>query len=109
LTEDGQGAMGQLARGLTEAGTRVVLVGYYNWAPGGKAFVGCKPYLAELDRRMIHLARSQAGIAYVDTKPVIDVADPTHLKPDGIHPSLKGAGLIGRAIARSIGELGSGG
>ena len=102
LSADGRGALGELVAELAQTGSRVLWVGYYEWAPGGRAFEGCRPYIEELDQRMMRTAKQLRGVTYISTKDVLDVSNPEHLKSDGIHPSLTGAGLIGRALAAAI-------
>jgi len=102
LSSDSGGALGTLMRDLRDRGSKVFLVGYYAWAPGGRAYEGCRVYLEELDRRMVATANQLDGVTYVSTKEAIDPENPDHFKADGIHPSLMGAGRIGQVLAAAM-------
>ena len=81
--------------------TQVLWMGYYASARLGP-FEGCRPFLEEYDARVARLAAQTPGMQFVDSEDVVTPNDASLFAFDGIHPSAKGARLIGAYLAQSV-------
>lgn len=101
IAPDLSGEVPTLLAEIRTSGAEVLWMGYYASARSGQ-FAGCRPYLVEYDARVARLAEQTPGLSFVDSEAVMDADDRSLFAFDGIHPSPKGARLIGAYLARAI-------
>ena len=95
------GALPNLITTIRAAGPKVAVLGYYDAARGEPTgFTACQPQFDVINARLTRLAAGDQGVVFLDAGTVIDPDDPSLYAPDRVHPSPKGAGRIGRALAR---------
>ena len=103
ITADGRGgAIAQFANSAAAAGAQVIVLGYYPVSDRGGPFVQCRAALAELAVRQARIADRNPDIIFVDAGRVIGSSDVTAYAPDLVHPSPRGAALVGQLIASAI-------
>lgn len=82
---------------------KVGFVGYYDGAEAGATgFTPCQSAFDTINARMTRLAADDPGLLFFDAGTVIDAADQGLYADDLIHPSQRGATLIGRGLARAM-------
>ncbi len=86
---------------LRSRGHKVIYMGYYASARSGQ-FTGCRDYIVEMEWRIAQWAEGQEGVTFWDSETVMDRTDRSLFAFDGIHPSPKGARVIGMALADVI-------
>lgn len=101
IAPDLSGAVPDFVAEVRRSGASVVWMGYYASYRSGR-FAGCRPYLVEMDARMARLAARTPGVVFADSEAVIDPGNRGHFALDGIHPSVRGAALIGAFLARRV-------
>ena len=101
LAPDLTGEVATLLAEILTSGVEVVWMGYYASARSGQ-FTGCRPYLVEYDARLARLADRTPGLTFVDSEDAIDPGNRALFAFDGIHPSPRGARLIGAYLAQSL-------
>jgi acyl-CoA thioesterase-1 len=101
-TVDGrEGAMPDLVDAWLDRGSDVVLIGYYPLKDAAwYGFDRCDATITELDRRYAALAETRPAVTFFDFGDVIDPSDKGVYDFDFVHPSPKGARLIGEALAK---------
>lgn len=90
---------------LTEAGTEVIYLGYYDTPIGGNEFSPCEDFFEILEDRMIALADETDGLTFVTGKDVIDPSNDAHYDTDRLHPSHAGSAPLGGLVAETIAGL----
>jgi len=104
LSEDGQeGAMADFVREVTDAGVRVMIMGYYGLPETAEfGFDECSALIPELSLRQAALAESDAMIAFADAVEVVDGTDLSMFDDDHVHPSIEGGAVVGEFLADAI-------
>lgn len=99
LTGDLPALVGRLRAG----GAKVAYVGYYDPSTAGvTAFTPCARAFDRINARMARLAARDPGFVFVDAGEVIDRTDRGLYADDLVHPSPRGAVLMGQALARAM-------
>ncbi len=101
ISPDLTGEVPQFIAQVLRDGAQVVWMGYYA-SPRSGPFAGCRPFLVEYDARMARLAQATPGLTFVDAEEALEPSDRSLFAVDGIHPSPKGAGRVGRYLANRI-------
>lgn len=84
-------------------GAKVGFVGYYDAArAAATGFSPCQPAFDTINARMSRLAMRDSGLLFFDAGTVIDPSDRGLYAEDLIHPSPRGAALIGQGLARAM-------
>ncbi|PWJ21982.1 SGNH/GDSL hydrolase family protein [Jannaschia seohaensis] len=100
---DLSGDIPELIARLRARGARVAVVGYYDGAEASPTgFTPCQPEFDVMNRRFDALAGRDPGVVFLDAGDVIDPRETVLYAPDLIHPSPRGAALIGAALAQRI-------
>ena len=93
---------------IRRTGAKVGFVGYYDGAEASPTgFTPCQPEFDIMNRRLARLAERDPGLVFLDAGEVIDAGDRTLYAPDLVHPSPRGATLIGRALAAKMRQAGT--
>lgn len=88
---------------LHASGAKVAYVGYYDPSTAGvTAFTPCERAFDTINARMTRLAAQDPGLVFLDAGDVIDRTDRALYAGDLVHPSPRGAALIGRALAKAM-------
>lgn len=91
---------------LTAGGAENILImGYYGPTGRGGRTDRCADELAIVDARLDRLARTRAGVHFVDTDPVMGPQTPELFSSDLIHPNARGSRAIGMLVAEEIVRL----
>ncbi len=91
-----------VARLSQTTGARIFWLDYYAVPTVGGPFSPCRDELAILSDRLQRLAPRLPSMTYLTGKQVIDPDDLTLYDRDRLHPSRKGAALLGRYLAGEI-------
>lgn len=103
ISRDGRsGDIPKFVRRRIAQGIRVLLIGYYPPSSQPNEFTACKSAMAELNRRLARLARSESDVHFVSAARVISPKNRRAYDKDRVHPSLRGSQLIGQLAARRI-------
>lgn len=105
IAADLSGELADFVEPLTEQGTQVVYLAYYDLPDITSEFTPCRSDLLTLEARAIALADQTDGFRVAAGRSAIDPADLTLYDPDGIHPSPAGAALLGALLADTIRQL----
>ncbi|CTQ31576.1 SGNH/GDSL hydrolase family protein [Jannaschia rubra] len=88
---------------IRTTGAKVAFVGYYDGVEGQPgAFAPCQGAFDTINARMTRLAAERPGVLFFDAGEVIDPRDAGLYDGDFVHPSPRGAALIGRELARRM-------
>ena len=102
-----EGAMPALVDGLVGEGHDVLLLGYYGVKRGGWYGLGaCGEEVALLKERYAMLASRHPEVVYVDLEETVTSDQAEHYAFDAVHPSPKGAEVLGEAVAAALRDLG---
>lgn len=99
-----QGAFPAFVNQVASQGAQVIVLGYYPISDRGGPFVACRSVLDELAARQSRMAALNPSVFFVDSGQVIGASDATAYAPDLVHPSPRGAALVGQLIASIIGR-----
>lgn len=103
ISDDGrQGEIPSFVAQLAKSGARIYWLDYYDVPTAGGPFAPCVDELAILSQRLQRLAPRIQAMTYLSGKAVIDPDDLSHYDRDRLHPSRKGAALLGRYLAQKI-------
>lgn len=103
ISDDGRrGEIPSFVGRLAQSGARIYWLDYYDVPTVGGPFAPCADELAILSQRLQRLAPRLKAMTYLSGKAVIDPDDLSHYDRDRLHPSRKGAALLGRYLAREI-------
>jgi lysophospholipase L1-like esterase len=103
ITADGQGgAIPIFANDVSQLGARVIVLGYYPISDQGGPFAPCRGELDELAARQSRMADLFPSVIFIDSGRVIGSGDIAAYAPDLVHPSPRGAALIGQLLASVI-------
>ncbi|MBU2992527.1 SGNH/GDSL hydrolase family protein [Octadecabacter sp. 1_MG-2023] len=108
ISQDGQsGAMPAFISRVAGQGVNVILLGYYPVSERGGAFAGCVTELDELSARQARFAETISSVTFVDAGKVVGSGDEAAYAEDWVHPSPRGAALVGQLITSAIRANGS--
>lgn len=103
ISADGRsGAMPAFIRRAAGDGARVIVLGYYPVSDQGGPFVGCESALDELAARQAAMADQSQSVFFVDAGLVVGPMDAAAYAPDLVHPSPRGAALVGQLISSTM-------
>jgi acyl-CoA thioesterase-1 len=103
ISADGsRGAMPAFVNQVAMQGAQVIVLGYYPVSDLGGTFAPCSAVLDELAARQSRLAASNPDVIFVDSGQVIGVGDEAAYAADLVHPSPRGAALIGTLVGSVI-------
>lgn len=103
ISADGQqGAFPAFVSDVAPQGARVIVLGYYPISDRGGPFLPCRSILIELAARQSRLADANPAVVFIDSGRVIGPSDAAAYAPDLVHPSPRGAALIGQLISSEI-------
>lgn len=107
VSADGStGALPDFAREVADAGTEVLIMGYYGLPDGAEfGFDRCGEELEVLSQRQAALADSSDRIHFADAREVVDGTDEAMYDDDLVHPSVEGSAVVGRFLAEFIQAL----
>ncbi len=99
VSEDGRrGAIPKAVARLRATGAQVIYVGYMR-SPGiGSAIEHCRDEGAELEARLLRMARADSGVHFLSIADMVPYGDRSFHSVDRIHPSAKAGGEIARRI-----------
>lgn len=92
---------------VADQGAQVIVLGYYPISDQGGPFVACRSVLDELAARQSRMAELNASVIFVDSGRVIGSGDAAAYEADLVHPSPRGAALIGQLLASVISRNGA--
>ena len=87
---------------VADQGAHVIVLGYYPISDQGGPFAHCRGELDELAVRQSRMADLFPSVTFVDSGRVIGSGDIAAYAPDLVHPSPRGAALIGQLLASVI-------
>ncbi|SMX39994.1 hypothetical protein OCA8868_02219 [Octadecabacter ascidiaceicola] len=103
VSDDGTaGAFPTFVSLVANQGAQVIVLGYYPISDQGGPFAHCRSELDELAERQSKMAALNPSVIFVDSGKVIGPGDAAAYAPDLVHPSPRGAALIGQLIATEI-------
>jgi acyl-CoA thioesterase I len=104
LSSDGQeGVMADFVREVSDAGVRVLIMGYYGLPETAEfGFDQCLSLIPELSARQEALAASDEMIEFADATEVVDGVDLSMFDDDHVHPSIEGSAVVGAFLADAI-------
>lgn len=103
ISQDGRnGAIPNFVNSVATGGTRVIVLGYYPVSARGGQFQPCISVLNELAARQARMAATNPAVLFVDSGQVISANDSASYAPDLVHPSPRGAALIGQLLSSTI-------
>ncbi|MEM6448015.1 MAG: SGNH/GDSL hydrolase family protein, partial [Cyanobacteria bacterium P01_D01_bin.123] len=107
ISSDGlTGALPTFVDRVTERGTRVIYMGYYDLPPTAEfGFNRCNELVSTYEERIQRLATRNDRMWFVDASQVIDPNNLALFQSDRVHPSIEGAKAIGDLIAEEIIKL----
>ncbi|MEO0803932.1 MAG: SGNH/GDSL hydrolase family protein [Cyanobacteria bacterium J06642_2] len=107
ISSDGlTGALPTFVDRVTERGTRVIFMGYYDLPPTAEfGFNRCNELVSTYEERIQRLATRNDRMWFVDASQVIDPNNLALFQSDRVHPSIEGAKAIGDLIAEEIIKL----
>jgi lysophospholipase L1-like esterase len=108
---DASGSLGRVpafVRDLTDAGHRVLILGYYNMPASAEyGFDRCNDEADLLNQRYASMAASIEGAYFYDLGQVVSPNDLSHYDEDHVHPSERGTETLGRGIKNFLERLGA--
>ncbi|MCF2905822.1 SGNH/GDSL hydrolase family protein [Octadecabacter sp. CECT 8868] len=108
ISQDGQnGAIPAFISQVAGQGVDVILLGYYTVSDRGGSFSDCVSELDELSARQERFAATIPTVTFVDAGKVVGSGDAAAYAEDMVHPSPRGAALIGQLITSAIRANGS--
>lgn len=103
VSKDGRmGAIPEFIEQIRRSGAKVLYVGYLRNPGIPSPIRACRPAGNELDRRLVKMARSRAGVLFVPMADLVPTGDRTYHSGDMIHPSVKGSSGIAARIVTKI-------
>ncbi|MEM9042496.1 MAG: SGNH/GDSL hydrolase family protein [Actinomycetota bacterium] len=104
ISHDGtNGEIADFARRVVADGSQLMYVGYAEISADAEGGFGrCVDELSEHSRRLAEMAESIDGVYFADARQVVTAADPHAYLDDLVHPSVEGAGTLGRFVADEI-------
>lgn len=104
LTSDGaDGALFDFTERMVDAGSRVVVVGYYEIPSDAEfGFAECADDLADHNDRLATLADRFDEVIFVDPSDVVRASMIEAYDEDRVHPSIEGSRMVGTQIAEAI-------
>jgi lysophospholipase L1-like esterase len=99
------GAFPAFVKQVADQGSQVIVLGYYPVSDLGGPFAQCRVELSELAARQSRMAALIPSVVFVDTGKVVGSSDGAAYAPDLVHPSPRGAALIGHLIASEINRV----
>jgi len=103
ISPDGRsGAIPAFVNSAASGGIQVIVLGYYPVSDRGGPFQPCISVLDELAKRQTRLAAANPAVTFVDSGRVIGASDPASYAPDLVHPSPRGAALVGQLVASAM-------
>lgn len=103
ISADGlRGAIPDFARQITTDGAKAIVLGYFPISAEGGPFEPCEATLNTLRDRQMRMASALSNVTFVDSRRAVDPADLTAYAPDLIHPSPRGAELVGGLVAATL-------
>ena len=97
------GDIPRLIARIRATGAKVGFVGYYDAAEAGAtSFSPCQSAFDTINARTARLAARDPGLLFFDAGTVIDPSDRSLYADDLIHPSPRGAALIGQGLGRAM-------
>lgn len=103
ISDDGRGgAIPAFINSVATRDTQVAVVGYYPISDRGGPFAPCRALLDELAERQVLMAAANPDVVFVDTTRVIGPSDAAAYAPDLVHPSVRGAALVGQLVAATM-------
>lgn len=103
ISEDGtSGAFPVFVNQVADQGAQVIVLGYYPISDQGGPFIQCRSEFNELAARQSRMAALNPSVIFVDSGQVIGSGDAAAYASDIVHPSPRGAALVGQLIASII-------
>lgn len=103
ISSDGRGGViPAFVNRVAMQGTQVIVFGYYPISDRGGPFLPCRALLDELAVRQALLAGTNPDVIFVDGGRGIGPSDAAAYAPDLVHPSPRGAALVGQLISTVI-------